>query len=113
MPEIRQKVYNPDKDNSYTKTKAAKCRRNAGNSGFTGADPTEDCAFKEDFSVLPVFVPTDTLVILLVRQLLRCRARKGYDYCHLYMTCKFPNQLTTISFTYELCARHLIKKCKL
>ena len=40
-----------------------------GNSGFIDADlssgfihfPTEDSAFKEDFSVLPVFVPTDTL----------------------------------------------------
>ena len=69
MPEIRQKVYDPDKDKSYTKAKAAKCRKNAGNSGVIEADlsssfknfPTEDSAFKEDFSVLPVFVPTDTL----------------------------------------------------
>lgn len=69
MPEIRGKVYDPDKDKSYTKAKAAKCRRNAGNSGFIDANlssgfinfPTEDSAFKEDFSVLPVFVPTDTL----------------------------------------------------
>ena len=69
MPEIRQKVYDPDKDKSYTKAKATKCRKNAGNSGFIEADlsssflnfPTEDSAFKEDFSVLPVFVPTDTL----------------------------------------------------
>ena len=38
MPEIRQKVYNLDKDKSYTKAKAAKCRRNAGNSGFIEAD---------------------------------------------------------------------------
>lgn len=28
------------------------------------------------------------------------------------MTCKFPNQLTTMLFTYELCAGHLIKKVK-
>ena len=63
MQEIREKVYDPDKDKSYTKAKAAKCRRNAGNNGFIGADlssglinfPTEDSAFKEDFSVLPVF----------------------------------------------------------
>ena len=69
MTEIRQKVYHPDKDKSFTKAKAAKCRRNAGNSGFIDADPspsfknfpTEDCAFKEDFSVLLVFVPTDTI----------------------------------------------------
>ena len=69
MPEIREKIYYPDKDKSYTKAKAAKCRRNAGNSGFIGAVfsssfinfPTEDSAFKEDFSVLPVFVPADTL----------------------------------------------------
>lgn len=69
MPEIRQKVYDPDKDKSYVKAKAAKCRKNAGNSGFIDADlsscfinfPTEDSAFKEDFSVLPVFVPTDGL----------------------------------------------------
>ena len=69
MPEIRQKVYDPDKDKSYTKAKAAKCRKNAENSGFIEAGlsssfinfPTEDSAFKEDFSVLPVFVPTDTL----------------------------------------------------
>ena len=72
MPEIRQKVYDPDKDKSYTKAKATKCRKNAGNSGFIEADlscsfinfPTEDSAFKEDFSVLPVFVPNDTLNIL-------------------------------------------------
>ena len=63
MPEIREKVYDPDKDKSYTKVKASKCGRNAGNSGFIGADlssgfinfSTEDSAFKEDFSVLPVF----------------------------------------------------------
>ena len=69
MPEIRQKVYNLDKDKSYTKAKAAKCRRNARNSGFIDADPSssfknfpaEDSAFKEDFSILPVFVPTNTL----------------------------------------------------
>ena len=31
MPEIRQKFYDPDKDKSYTKAKAAKRRINAGN----------------------------------------------------------------------------------
>ena len=69
MPEIMQKVYDPDKDKSYTKAKATKCRKNAGNGGSIDPDlssnfknfPTEDSAFKEDFSVLPVFVPTDTL----------------------------------------------------
>ena len=63
MLNFRQKVYDPNKDKSYTKAKAAKCGRNVGNSGFIGADlssgfinfPTEDSAFKEDFSVLPVF----------------------------------------------------------
>ena len=38
MPEIRQKVYDPDKGKSYTKAKAAKCRRKAGNSGYMDAD---------------------------------------------------------------------------
>ena len=69
LPEIRQKVYDPATDKSYTKAKAAKWRRNAGNSGFIDANlsssfvnfPREDSAFKEDFSVLPVFVPNDTL----------------------------------------------------
>ena len=63
MPEIRENVYDPDKDHIRRR------RRNVGNSGFIDADlssgfihfPTEDSAFKEDFSVLPVFVPTDTL----------------------------------------------------
>ena len=67
MPEIRQKVYDPDKDKSYTKLLNAE--KNAENSGFIEAGlsssfinfPTEDSAFKEGFSVLPVFVPTDTL----------------------------------------------------
>ncbi|XP_078358664.1 uncharacterized protein LOC144643327 [Oculina patagonica] len=73
MPEIRQKVYDPDKNKSYTKAKAAKCRKNAENTGFFNADrssgfinfPTDDSAFNKDFSVLPVFVvPTDTLEYL-------------------------------------------------
>lgn len=49
--------------------KPLNAEKNAGNSVFIDADlscsfmnfSTEDSAFKEDFSDLPVFVPTDTL----------------------------------------------------
>lgn len=68
MPEIRQKVYDPDKNKLYTKAKADRCRK-TGNTRFVDADrstsfisfPCDGCAFNEYFSVLPVFVPTDTL----------------------------------------------------
>ena len=69
MPEIGQKVYYSDKDKSYMKAKAAKCRRNAVSSEYLDSDlsssfinfRTEDSSYKEDFLVLPVFVPTNTL----------------------------------------------------
>ena len=65
MPEIWQKVYDPDKNKLYTKAKEDSCRKtgfvDAGRSSSFSSFPSDDSAFDKDFSVLPVFVPTDTL----------------------------------------------------
>jgi hypothetical protein len=71
MPEVRNKVFDPDPSKAFTKAKLAKLRdneiscsnaevKNDFSTGFKSF-PSDDSAFNKDFSVLPVFVPTDTL----------------------------------------------------
>ena len=71
MPEVREKVFDPDPNKAFTKAKLAKLRENGINcsnaevendaSASLGKFPSDDSAFNKDFSILPVFVPTDTL----------------------------------------------------
>lgn len=71
MPEVREKIYDPDPNKAYTKAKLAKLRENNNNLAAAAIHnestnsflkfPSNDSAFSKDFSVLPIFVPTDTL----------------------------------------------------
>lgn len=75
MPEVREKVFDPDPNKAFTKAKLAKLREDLGEDGMNSSNakvengfstsfqnfPYDDSAFNKDFSVLPLFVPTDTL----------------------------------------------------
>ena len=71
MPELREKVFDPDQNKAFAKTKLAKIRENGKNCSNAEVEnnfstsfrnfPSDDSAFNQDFSVLPVSVPTDTL----------------------------------------------------
>ena len=63
MPSIRDKIYDPDPKQVYTKAKLAKVRENESPSSVSPSIkfPSDNCDFNKDFSVLPVFVPSDTL----------------------------------------------------
>lgn len=70
MPEVRDKVYDPDPNRVFIKAKLAQIQESHHNvnsaqdksraPGFRQF-PVDDSAFNRDYSVLPVFVPTDTL----------------------------------------------------
>ena len=71
MPEVREKIFDPDPNKAFTQAKLAKLRENGKNCSNAEVEnnfstsfrnfPSDDSAFNKDFSVLPVFVPTDTL----------------------------------------------------
>lgn len=72
MPEVREKIFDPDPNKAFTRAKLAKLNR-ANGINYSNAEvqndfstsfqnfPSDDSVFNKDFSVLPVFVPTDTI----------------------------------------------------
>lgn len=66
VPEIRDKVYDPDPGKAYTKAKLAKLEGDEDISNMTGKHelnqfPSDDSIFSQDYSIFPAFLPTDTL----------------------------------------------------
>ena len=68
MPEVRGKVYVPYPNKVFTKAKLAQlqesqCKADLAEDKLSGFRefPVDDSAFNKDYSVLPVFVPTNTL----------------------------------------------------
>ena len=66
MPQVRDKVYNPDPDKVFTKVKLAQLRESQLDT--TPKDKSsefrqfpDDSTFHKDYSVLPLFVQTNTL----------------------------------------------------
>jgi hypothetical protein len=132
MPEVREKVFDPDPNKAFTKAKLAKLRENGINcsnaevendaSASLGKFPSDDSAFNKDFSILPVFVPTDTLDhtilksagsqpknLLMVTLLLRCQVRKDFEWFHLCTIWKLAKLAKEMLFILELYVGHLIE----
>ena len=66
MPEVRDKVYDPDPEKVFTKAKLAQLQESQQDTVTKDKSSEfrqfpDDSTFHKDYSVLPLFVPTDTL----------------------------------------------------